>query len=257
LSPTPQDAAAYRERLAAAIVAALAEEPAVRAVGEGGAAARGRADAFSDLDLVIVGALDSAAAIFAKVERAARKFGAISHAWSVEPAPFAGLAQRIYLLEGAPRFFALDCCVFSAEGVTPFLERERHGEMVVWLDREGLLKPRRINRTEGKARRALRLAQLRGGAPVYALLLEKELARGHALEAMGFYQALLRALVEVLGLQHRPDRADFGWRYVERELPADAQTTLARFAFVPDAAALQRLGRALAAELQTRLAQLS
>jgi hypothetical protein len=257
LNPPRQDATAYRERLAAAIVAALADEPAVRAVGEGGAAARGRTDAFSDLDLVIVGALEAAPGIFARVEQAAGEIGAINHVWSVDPAPFAGLAQRFYLLDGAPRFFAVDCCVFSAEGVAPFLERERHGEMVVWLDRDGLLKPRRLNRAHWKERRAARLAQLRGGAPVYALLLDKELARGHALEAMGFYQALLRALVEVLGLQHRPDRADFGWRYVERELPADAQALLARFAFVPDATALPRLGRALAAELQARLRELA
>jgi hypothetical protein len=165
------------------------------------------------------------------------------------------MAQRFYFVDGAPRFFALDCTVFSSDGIVPFLERERHGEMVVWLDRGGLLRARRLNRTHWKQRRAARVAQLRGAVPVYATLIEKELARGHALEAIGFYQVLLRALIELLGMQHRPDRFDFGWRYVERELPPEAQAQIARYAFVPDAKALPRLARALATDLGGLLAE--
>lgn len=41
-----------------------------------------------------------------------------------------------------------------------------------------------------------------------ALLAPKELARERALEALGFYQALLRALVELFGMAHRPERFD-------------------------------------------------
>jgi hypothetical protein len=41
-----------------------------------------------------------------------------------------------------------------------------------------------------------------------ALLARKELARARALEALGFYQALLRALVELFGMAHRPERFD-------------------------------------------------
>jgi len=256
LNPLQHDASAYRERLAAGIVATLVDDDAVLAIGEGGAAARGRADAYSDLDLVIVAALEQAPRIYTRVEQALRNVAAITHVWAVEPPPFAGMAQRFYCLEGAPRFFAVDCTLFTPEGLEPFLERERHGEVVVWHDPRGLLKPRRANRAQWKQRRAARLAQLRGSVPVYALLVEKELARGHALEAMGYYQTLQRALLEVLGLRHRPDRFDFAWRYVERELPQEAQALLARYAYVPDAAALPRLARGLAAELQAQLAAL-
>jgi hypothetical protein len=145
----------------------------------------------------------------------------LTHRWRVEPPPFADTAQRFYFLADAPRFFAVDCVVVSESGVAPLLERERHGEPLVYFD--------------------------------YAMLLDKELARGRPLEALGFYQALLRALLEVLGMAHRPDRFDFGWRYVESQLPEDARALLARYAFVADAQALRTLAPQLVAELLARL----
>jgi hypothetical protein len=76
---------------------------------------------------------------------------------------------------------------------------------------------------------------------------------GHPLEALGFYQALLRALIELLGMRHRPDRFDYGWRYVESELPADAQALIRRYAFVADGTALRQKSGDLGAELTRQL----
>ena len=89
--------------------------------------------------------------------------------------------------------------------------------------------------------------------PVFAMLVDKELARGRPLEALSF-QALLRSLIEVLGMS-RPDRFDFNWRYVETQLPEDARALLARYAFVADAQALRERAPQLADELRRRLAQ--
>ena len=83
--------------------------------------------------------------------------------------------------------------------------------------------------------------------------LAEELARGRPLEALGFYQALLRALLEVLGIIHRPDRFDFGWRYVETQLPEHERKRLTRFAFVADPDALRERAPELVAELLQRL----
>jgi hypothetical protein len=65
----------------------------------------------------------------------------------------------------------------------------------------------------------------------------------------GFYQVLVRALIELLGMQHRPDRFDFGWRYVERELPPSAQALIARHAFVPNGQSLASLSASLVDEI--------
>ncbi len=248
--------AQYRQRIAQAVVEALRDDPSVRAIGEGGAAARGRADEYSDLDLMIVAPLAESESIFSKVESAISAIASITHRWLVEPVTFPEMAQRFYFLAGAPRYFALDCSVLSAAGVEAFLERERHGEAVVWFDRDGVLAARTVDAAALARRRSQRVQQLNGSIPVYAMLVEKELARGHPLEAYGFYQVMLRALIELLGIRHRPDRFDFGWRYVERELPAAAQALIARHAFVPDGGALEKLNASLVSEIRALLDEL-
>jgi hypothetical protein len=247
-------AAEYRERLAAVIAAALQPDPRVRAIGEGGAAARGRTDAYSDLDLFIVAELEEAPALFRVVEAAIASVTPITHTWRLDPPGFPDLAQRFYFVADAPRFFAVDCCVVSESGLAPFLERERHGSFVAWSDPKKLLVARRADRSALAQRRKHRLAQLQGSIPVYSMLVEKELARGHTLEALGSYQNLLRFLIELLGMRHRPERFDFGWRYVDRELPETARAVIARHSFVADGAALPRLLSSLTSELNTQLA---
>ena len=239
----------YRRRIKDAIVSAIRERNDVDGCWEGGSAATGRIDEFSDVDLVIVGSLSAADEIFAAVENAISTVGEISHRWHVDPAAFRDTAQRFYFLADAPRFFAVDCVIVNRNGTAQFLERERHGEPQVEFDRTGQISALPLDEPALAARRTHRLGQLHGAVPVYWMLVEKELARDQPLEALGFYQALLRALIELLGIRHRPDRFDYGWRYVETELPEDARRLIERYAFVADTASLRRLSRELGDEL--------
>lgn len=229
---------AFRARVIDAVVPALRSLDAVEAVWEGGSAATGRLDAFSDIDLCIVAAADRTDQAFDAVESALAAVAPIEHTWRVEPPAFRDMAQRFYLLADAPPYFAVDCSVLAPAGVEQFLERERHGEPLVYFDRAGRVRAASLDRSAHKAKRRHRLAQIGQAAPVYALLARKELARGRPLEALGFYQALLRALVELFGMAHRPERFDFGMRYVNSDFPPDVQRRLAHFAFVPDAQSL-------------------
>jgi hypothetical protein len=243
----------YRRKINDAIVSALRARDDVAGCWEGGSAATGRLDKFSDIDLVIVASLDATDAIFGAVEEAIATVGKISHRWHVDPPPFRDTAQRFYFLAGSPQFFAVDCVIVAPSAIAQFLERARHGEPQVKFDRTGQIAALPLDQPAIAARRAHRLGQLRGSVPVYLMLLEKELARGHSLEAFGFYQALLRALIELLGMRYRPHRFDFGWRYVETELPEHAQQLIERLAFVSDAASLQRLSSELGEELARQL----
>lgn len=137
-----------------------------------------------------------------------------------------------------------------------FLEVERLGHAQVLLDPRGWVQPQRLDRVAHAARRARRLAQNRAAWPVYRMLVGKELTRGRALDAFGFYQALLRLLVELAGLLHRPERFDYGWRYLHHDLPAALQDRLAHLAFVsgPEALATRlSAADALHQELSTTL----
>ena len=251
---TPAD---YRAAIGDAICAAMIEHADVAAVWEGGSAATGRLDEYSDIDVVIVAGLDGAPAIFDAVEHALSGVDRIVHTWRVEPAPFPDTAQRFYFLAGAPRFFAVDCVIVTETAAQQFLELERHGEPRVLFDRTGTIRALPLDHATLAARRAQRLAQLQGAIPVYRMLVEKELARNHPLEALGFYQAWLRALIELLGMRHRPDRFDYGWRYVESELPADAQALIRRYAFVAGKSVLKQKTDDLDAELTRQLEAVS
>jgi predicted nucleotidyltransferase len=246
----------YRRRVIEAVIARLLPLPVVRACFEAGSAATGRLDDFSDIDLVIVAPLTAVGTAFDAVERSIGECAEITHVWNVDPPPFADSAQRFYFLADAPRYFAVDCVVITESGVEPLLERERHGEPRVYFDRGGRIRGRPADQDALAARRATRRAQLAGSVPIYAMLVDKELARGRPLDAYGFYQALLRALLEVLGMQHRPDRFDFGWRYVETELPPEERALLAQLAFVADGDALKQRADELAQELERRLEML-
>lgn len=226
--------AAFRRRVIDALIAPLRALNAVEAVWEGGSAATGRLDAFSDVDLCIVAPPEATGAVFDAVESALAAIAPIEHTWRVDPPAFRDMAQRFYLLAGAPPFFAVDCSVLAPAGVAQFLERERHGEPLVYFDRGGRVRAVPLDRDAHEARRRARLEQIGQSVPVYALLARKEIARKRALEALGFYQALLRALVELLGMAHRPERFDFGLRYVHGDFPPQVRDRLAHFAFVPD-----------------------
>jgi hypothetical protein len=229
------DPVAYRGRVLDALVAALrgfADDPGFHAAFEGGSAATGRLDAYSDIDLCVVAEASLNEALFTAVEAALRTIAPIGHVWEVTDPPWPGFAQKFYLLDGAPRFFALDCSLMLPATGAQFLEVERHGAARVLLDPRQWAKPHPLDRAAHAARLRRRRAQNLAAWPVYRLLVEKELARGRPLDAFGFYQALLRMLVEAAGLLHRPDRFDYGWRYLHHDLPAPLQTQLEQLAYV-------------------------
>jgi len=66
-------------------------------------------------------------------------------------------------------------------------------------------------------------------------LVTKERLRGHAVDALVFYQSMTyRPLVEALRLLHDPPRRVFGSRYLARDLPPDVCRRLETLAFVRD-----------------------
>lgn len=246
----------FRRRVLDEIVGALAsfqQDARFLAAFEGGSAATGRADAFSDIDLCVA-TEDSSLndALFAAIEGALARVARLAHVWPVADPPWPGFAQKFYFLEGAPPYFAVDCSLMVEGTARQFLEVERHGRPQVLLDPRGWVQPQQMDRAAHDARRARRLAQNRLAWPVYRMLVAKELARGRALDAYGFYQALLRLLVELAGLLHRPDRFDYAWRYLHHDLPADLQQALQRLAYAGSSEAIaERLPEA--DELHRRL----
>ena len=232
----------FKERVRAELVSSLRMNDQTIACWEGGSAANGTSDRYSDIDLMVVGK-DSIEIIFAEIELALARVARISHKY-VEPKCFwPGCFQRIYFLDGAPEHFFIDVAVFlasSREVLAEFMLPERHGSPLIHFDKANLVKPGTSDLTALRAKHLKRLREIEAAYPIFRIEVFKELDRKHPIDAFGFYfTTIIRPLVELMGIIYRPYRYDFGLRYLHKTFPVADQKIIERLLFVQDAEALR------------------
>lgn len=235
----PAEPADLRAALLATVDAVLEGRPDVLAVWEGGSVATGRADDLSDIDLVVLAAEGATAGVLDALEGAVGPFGPFTGAYAVPEPAWHGGSQRFWQLERLGPYVMVDVVVLEPAAPERFLEPERHGRAVVRLDRGGhaVAGPFDAARHAAAMRRAYDDAVARFGP--FQSLVEKEIARGRAIDALGFYHALtLRPLIQLLGMRYRPLTWDFGTRYLHDDLPADVAARLTGLHFARDLADL-------------------
>jgi hypothetical protein len=230
-----------RDRIVAALVAALEPLDFVNAVWQGGAVAFGRADQWSDIDLVIDAADDRCNDVWPAVESALAALSPIEVCFAI-PAPPLGLhSQKFYRLRDAGPFLLVDVGVFPTSGKDKLLDSEVHGNAIVHFDRTGVTKQPPRDAADRAKEIAARVEQLRVTFPLFQSLVLKEIHRGRDIDAFAFYQAwAVRPLVELLRIRHCPQRYNFGPRYVEHDLPKDVVDRLRPLFFVRDLDDLRR-----------------
>ena len=215
----------------------LRESEAVDAVWEGGSAAFGTDDALSDLDVVAVVADDAIGSTFAAVEAALDALSPVTLRY--EPPGGTGFSQVFYRLRDAGEFLVVDLVLIRRSDPLVFREVELHGRGRTWFDRRGILVEAHLDVTRDLEQARSRVQSLAAAFEMFQHLVTKERLRGHAVEALAFYQAwTLRPLVEALRLLHAPQRRNFGLRYLERDLPHEACRRVESLAFVDDLADL-------------------
>lgn len=227
----------FKDRVRSELVSSLEMQPQALAAWEGGSAANGTSDPYSDIDFVVMGN-ESIETLFDVTEAALTRVSRISHRY-VEPKCFwPGCYQRVYFLEGAPKHFFVDVAVFleaSRDVLSEFMQPERHGNPVIHFDKVGLVKPRAPDPSALKSQHLKRLSEIEAAYPVYKLEVLKELDRRHPIDAFGFYfGGVLRPLVELMGILHRPFRFDFGFRYLHKTFPEVDQKAIERLLYVRD-----------------------
>jgi hypothetical protein len=228
-----------REEILEALRGALEPEPRVLAMWEGGSAAWGRVDEWSDLDLQLLVEDDWVEPAFELVERALAALSRIELRWPVPMPTFHGHRQCFYRLEAAGPFLVIDLAVLKLSAPLRFLEPEQHGWARVLFDKGGHLTPPPFSTEEHRKKMRADLQSLRGQVDLLSAFVDKELLRGQRLDALNFYMNLvLRPLVAVLGMRHRPLRYSFGPRYLHRDLPEALARELEDLYFVADASEL-------------------
>lgn len=192
----------------------------VLAAWEGGSAATGWLDEYSDLDLEIVTGGSDTEPVFKLLEEYfAAQYGIERKFRMPEPA-WHGMSQCFYLLRDCPAYFYCDIAVVTRENPHKFNEPDRHGHSVVWFDKAGVFKaePTPQEAVEQLARRVW--ASATETDFLSRIELEKALARENWIAAyMNYWIFLNRQLVSLLNLKYRRAKADFGIRYSEREYP--------------------------------------
>ena len=217
----PSTAPITRAQIITALHTALEEAPEVLAASLGGSDATGRTDEFSDVDLVVVVEQGAVEATFAAVHRALEGLSPIVHRWRLADPTWHGNAQEFLSLRDADPAHFIDLVVLEPSGGERFLEVERHGTALVLFDRAGVLAPEPLDRVVLQSRIDARLAILRERFPLFQTLVTRAVRRGFVAEAAVAYQDYAyRPLIELLRIQHCPDRFDFGARYLDRDLPA-------------------------------------
>ncbi|MDA0242048.1 MAG: hypothetical protein OT477_01400 [Chloroflexi bacterium] len=230
-----------RTELIAALQAALEPLPYVYALWEGGSAAFGRLDDYSDLDLQLVVDDEQADEAMQVITDTLAALSPITHRYDVPQPAWHGHTQSFFRLRDASEFLLVDCAVMKLSNPNRFLEREIHGQPLVYFDKTGVTAAPAWDGAAWEMRVARRRADLREMLPIFANFPEKELQRGQAIDALGYYNGLLvRSLVELLRLRHDPTRHHFGLRYLYHILPAQEVVRLEPLCFVADAADLRR-----------------
>jgi len=207
---------------------------------EGGAAALGRVDVYSDIDLQLAVDDPQVDAIWPAIESALAAISPIEIKYELPRPTWHGHAQAFYRLRDASPYLLLDLVVMKASAEEKFLTPEIHGRVVVHFDKSGVVKPSPLDRAALATRLHAREATLVATFELFRVLVWKEIHRGHALEALAYYQSFtLRPLVELLRIRHVPERHGFFLRYVDHDLPPEVVARLQPLAFVADLVALR------------------
>lgn len=229
-----------RGRILAALRAALEPLPFARAFWEGGSAAFGRLDEYSDLDLHVDAEDDRVEDVFRAVEGALQALSPIELRWRLSEPTWHGHSQCFYRLRDAGPYLLVDLVVMKRSSASRFSERERHGEPRVLFDKAGVVRPTSVDQAALAPRLAARREEIAARVRLLAPFVEKELLRGNRLAALEFYRGLVLApLHELVRILHAPETHDYGLRYARRDLPPAVVARLEELAFVGTAEELR------------------
>jgi hypothetical protein len=230
---TPQQPTLTREQILAALKTALEPLDYVYAMWESGAAAFGRLDEWSDIDIQFD--VDDAHVedTFAVIERTLETLSPIDLKYKSPQLPWPGIFQWFYRLKHASPYLLIDTAVIRHSASEKLLTREIHGQSIFCFDKANVSQIAPLDQNAWNARLRDRIAALRVTFEMYQILTLKELYRGNALEALAFYNGYtLRPLVEVLRMRYDPARYNFHTRYARYNLPADVVAKLEALFFV-------------------------
>lgn len=232
-----------RAAIIAALRRALEPKPYVLAMWEGGAAAFGRVDRWSDIDLMVAAKDGQVARTARDIERVLRRLSPVSAQLAAKHPNWPDMAHTFYKLRDAGEYLMVDVAVMPRRSPDKLLEPEIHGVPLVHFDKARVCLAAKLDRAAFRAALRQRRSRMSAMFEIVGNFARKELHRGNPIEAAYNYQMILDLLVEALRMRHGPFHYNFRGRYVHYELPAPVVRRLQPLFFVRDAADLGRKER--------------
>jgi hypothetical protein len=231
-----------RATLVEALREGLARAECVRAAWLGGSDATGRTDGVSDVDLMVIAAAGRTDEAIAAIDAAVARVAVTRLRYRLPQPTWHGFAQAFYQFEDAPEWLMLDWLVMEQGEPHPWMEVERHGEALVLFDKDGELRGAHVDRSAIEAAVRKKVEDLRVKYRLFRHLAPKMARRGLGPDAAYFYHSItLRSLVDLLRAVHCPERHDFGFRYLDRDLPRDLCERVGRLCYPADAGDVVRM----------------
>ncbi len=233
-----------RNEIINAIVAALEPQEFAIALWEGGSAAFGRLDEWSDIDIMVDAEDEFVPEVFETIEPALEKLARIDRTLVMPEPAWHGLSQRFYHLEGTPDWLMIDTAVVKHSNPDKFLEPELHGRAVFHFNKNNAVTVKNLDIAERqkKMKKALENISLR--FDFFSHIVEKKILRGFFVEAVAAYhQLVLQPLVTLLRMKHDPARFDFSANYLHYDLPSAAVSALEDLYRISSAEELSRKNR--------------
>ena len=209
-----------RDKIISPLVHFLQSIPQVNAVWEGGSAAWGRIDNWSDIDLQADVEDDFVDDVMWRTENFLQETFGIELKFPVIPSVWPGVTQTFFRLKGASPFLLLDYAVIRTSSKSKFLEKEIHGDAIVHFDRKGIVQDVHADSAALFKKLEERITLLKTRFEIFQVLIEKELKRNNFIEAFNFYLGFtVQPIIEAVRIAHCPYHWNFHSRYVHYELP--------------------------------------
>jgi predicted nucleotidyltransferase len=218
----PKGKGLSRDRIILELVNALRPLDYVYAFWECGAAAFGRVDEWSDIDVNVVVDDNKIDETFSQVEKALAMLSPIKLKYEVPKETWQDMSQAFYKLEKASDYHLIDLAVLKLSKRDKFLEPRVHGNLVFYFKKGEKISPAPLDVQEFNNSMQKRLLRLKARFDIFNCFVQKEINRKNYLEALDlYYNVTLSSLVEILRMMHNPFHYDFKMRYVHYELPPD------------------------------------
>ncbi|MBC8384793.1 MAG: nucleotidyltransferase domain-containing protein [Candidatus Cloacimonetes bacterium] len=225
----------FREKIKEELKQLFQSHDSILAVWEGGSAATGFLDEYSDLDIGMIAEDKAIETVFEQIEELLEKNYGIQHVFKVPDKMWHEHAHRFYIIDNSTPLFYVDILIEkeSATG-NRFLESDRHGIAQTWFDRKNLIDqtptPDDVIQKKGK----FFFQYMRDYLPIQIMEIKKNLARNNKIDALRTYQQLFGQMAYLLNLKYRKNKYDFGLRYAERAYPKKIVSFLEEMMFVKD-----------------------